>query len=204
MAQQYASPADTGLLTRWARFAVRRRRLVLAGWLAALVLVIVAGAGFGASFDNNFTLPGTESQKAFDLLTERFPQRAGDSATLAFRADGGVTSPEAQAQIESVLQEAAALPSVVAVQSPFAPGGERQISPDDRIAYAEIQYNDQASKVPRGDVEKLLDLTEASSTPAVTVEAGGFVVENVEVEPPGTAEMFGVVAAIFILLVAFG
>jgi len=204
MTQQHSLPADTGLLTRWARFAVRRRRLVLAGWLAALVVVIVAGVGFGASADNNFTLPGTESQAAFDLLQDRFPQRAGDNAVLAFRADGGVTSPEARAEIESVVQEASALPSVAEVHSPFAPGGERQISPDGRIAYAEVQYNDQASKVPKGDVDELINLAEDSGTPAVTVEVGGTVVENIEQEPPGTSEMIGIVAAVFILVVAFG
>jgi RND superfamily putative drug exporter len=204
MAQRGTGTPERGWMARWARFAVRRRRLVLAGWLVGLIVLVVAGVGFGASFSNDFALPGTESQAAFDLLTERFPQRAGDSAVLAFRSDGGVTAPEARTAIEAIVQEASTLPSVLGVQSPFAPGGERQISSDGRIAYAEIQYNDQGNKIPKGDVRQLITLAEDSGTPTLTVEAGGMVVEQVEQEPPGTAELFGLVAAIFILLIAFG
>jgi putative drug exporter of the RND superfamily len=198
------SAASGGVLARWARVAVRRRRLVLAAWLAALALIIGFGVRFGGSFDSSFSIPGTESQAAFDLLTERFPQRAGDSATLVFQADGGVTAPDARPQIESVLAQAAALPGVVEVQSPFGPGGERQIAPDGRIAYAVLQYGEQSNAIPAGHVERLLDLVDESSTPAVTVEAGGQVVQFNEQEPPGTSELIGVVAAVFILLIAFG
>jgi RND superfamily putative drug exporter len=204
MARTVSSPADAGLLGRWARFAVRRRRWVLAGWLAAFAVIILLGIRFGGSYDTSFTLPGTETQVAFNLLKERFPQRAGDTAALVFRADGGVRAPEARAQIEALLQQAAGLPGVMQVQSPFAPGGGRQISPDGRIAFATLQYGEQANAINRGDVAQLFKLVDGASTPAVTVEAGGQVVESVEIEPPGSAELIGVAAAVLILLIAFG
>ena len=196
--------SDEGLLARWARFAVRRRRAVLAAWIAAAALLLIVGIRFGEGFENSFTLPGTESQAAFDLLEERFPARAGESAELVFRAEGGITTPEARAQIESLLQEAATLPGVIGVQSPFAPGGERQIARDGTIAYATLQYDRLAGEVPVGDVEELIDLAEEANTAQLTVEPGGAIVQAVEQEPPGTSELIGVAAAVVILLVAFG
>lgn len=204
MTRNPSSPPDAGVLGRWARFAVRHRRSVLAGWLVAVAVAIGIGVRFGGSFDTTFTLPGTETQLAFDLLQDRFPQRAGDTAELVFAADGGVSSPEARAQIEALLQQASALPGVVQVQSPFAPGGERQISPDGRIAYATLQYGKRTNIIARDDVERLFDLVDNASTPAVTVEAGGIVVQGAEREPSASAELIGLGAAVLILLVAFG
>ena len=168
-----ASDPASGLLARWGRFAVRRRGTVLLGWLAAFVLLVVLGATFRGTFDSSFSIPGTETQTAFDLLKERFPQRAGDTATLVFKAESGVAEPASPARIEAALQESATLPGVVGVQSPFAAGGERQVSPDGRIAYATLQYGGQANAVPKRDVEKLFDLTEDAHGDGLTVEAGG-------------------------------
>jgi RND superfamily putative drug exporter len=194
----------TDPLARWARLAVRRRGTVVLGWLAALVAVVAVGLRFGGNFDARFTVPGTESQRAFDLLQERFPQRAGDGAVLVFRAEDGVAAPAARARIESVLARAERLPGVVGVQSPFAPGGERRISRDGRIAFAEIQYGRRANAIPTDEVTELLRLADAAAGDGVTVEAGGQVVQAKEREPVGASETIGVIAAMFILLVAFG
>src|SRR3712207_6534487 len=131
-------PTDQGLFERWAQFAVRRRGVVLLGWFGALIALIVAAGAFGGGFTNSFELPGTESQQAFDLLKDRFPQQAGDSATLVFKADEGINSPAIRARIEQIRAEAATLPKVVEVGSLDAPGA---ISADGRIARLPVQYS---------------------------------------------------------------
>jgi RND superfamily putative drug exporter len=196
-------PADQGLLAGWARFAVRRRRLVLLSWIGALVVLVVVWQAFGAAFASNFDLPGTESQKAADLLKSRFPQQAGDTARIVFKSDDGVATPATRARIEPVLAQARDLPGVVAVASPYEPGGGG-VSRDGRIAYATVQYAEQAKAIQKSDVEKLIDLADGAKGNGLTVEAGGQVVEFNEGAPPGASEAIGVVAAIFILLVAFG
>ena len=46
-------------------------------------------AATGTGFTDDFATPGTESQRAYDLLSERFPAQAGDTATLVFSVDDG-------------------------------------------------------------------------------------------------------------------
>ncbi len=59
-------------LCRIGRWAFRRRRLVGGLWLGVLVLAVVGAAVAPAGEEEDLSMPGTESQKAFDLLDERF------------------------------------------------------------------------------------------------------------------------------------
>lgn len=113
--------ASPGALAGWARTAVRHRRLVLAAWGVALVVLLVLAVPFGGSFASDFKLPGTESQKALDLLKSRFPAQSGDSARIVFQAKTGINDPQIKARIDSVLSQAKGLGGVVGVQSPFDP-----------------------------------------------------------------------------------
>src|SRR3990172_3289682 len=101
------------LFERWPRFAARHP------WpVAVAALTAVAGLGalfvlFGGRYGESFNLPGTESQRLIDLLEERFPESAGDSATVALRAPAGLEEPQARGRVEALLKELAALPDVV-------------------------------------------------------------------------------------------
>ena len=78
-----------GLLAGLGRAAARRPWRVIAVWIAAAALVVGAGAALGGSLVDEFTIPDSDAQRAVDLLAERFPARAGDSATLVFAVEGG-------------------------------------------------------------------------------------------------------------------
>ena len=192
-----------GWFERWARFAVRRRALVLIVWLIGLVIFGGVSTRYRGSFGGGFDLPGTESQKALNVLKDRFPAQAGDTAQLVFEAPGGVSQPGAQAHIAKVIEEAKALPHVVNVGSPFQPGAGG-VSPDGTIAFTTVNFDKLGNQIPRSDLKQVLDLVNRSSTDQVRVEAGGNVIAQSEQEPPGKSEGIGFIAAIFILLVAFG
>jgi RND superfamily putative drug exporter len=181
---------------------VRHRKRVLGGWLAGLALliaIVTAGAG---EFVDTFTIPGVESQKAIDLLTERFPSQAGDSAQIVVHADAGVDDATVRTRIDAVLAEAAELRGVIAVVSPF--DNPSAISADRTYAYATVQYEKAASEIPLADIEKLTELVDRSGGDGLQVEAGGQIVSMTEQEPPGSSELIGIAMAMVILLVMFG
>jgi RND superfamily putative drug exporter len=74
------------ILYRLGHLAVRRRRVVLALWLALLVVVSTLAMSLGGETSDKLELPGTESQQAFDLLDERFPEQGGSSTRVVVAA----------------------------------------------------------------------------------------------------------------------
>ena len=87
-------------LYRLAHFAFRRRRLVLAVWLVAAIAAIALAQASGGKTNDNFTIPGTESQNAATVLSAKLPAFSGGQSTIVFATTGGtakVTDPAAKA-----------------------------------------------------------------------------------------------------------
>ena len=195
------------MLQRLARFCYQRRRKVLAVWLVALAAVLVVSKAAGGKDATNFSLPGTESQRAFDLLTSKFPARSGDTADIVFASSSpsGVRDPAVRQRMEAAFAAAkAANPHISAVNDPYGPQGARQISSDGHIAYAEIQLDVRSNTLPKGTGPAVRDAVVNKARPGsgLQVEFGGFLFEKQT--PPGGTEAVGLLAAVIILLVAFG
>ena len=187
----------------WPRFACRHPWVVIAG---AVTFVVVCGVLWGTMRGEfgtgSFTLPGTESQQLRDLLTERFPGAAGDTTEIVFRAPAGIANPDVREEIEALLEQAAELPQVLEVASPYEEPG--RISPDGTIARATAQYEVDANEVDDGSIEELFSWREQVTRDDLQVELGGIVATAGEREPPGYSELVGLAAAVVILLIAFG
>ena len=128
------------MLESVARWSYRRRWTMLGIWVAALI-----GSGFlastvGGDYSNDFSLPGAESQEAYDLLLDRFPAFAGDTADIVFQAEDGVTDSEVQSALEGLFADVSELDHVLAVESPYTEEGARQIAPDGQIAFATVRF----------------------------------------------------------------
>jgi len=173
-------------------------------WLVALVGTVTLMNVAGGDYESNFSLPGAESQKAFDLLRDRFPSRSGDTADVVFKADAGVTDPGIRAKIENLFRKVDALPHTRGIISPYTREGARQVSRDGKVAFATVQFDVQAPEVPKPVVERMEDLGKATDGPGLQIEFGGQVIEQAQFQPPGGAEAVGLIAAIFILLLTFG
>src|SRR6478735_5677694 len=106
-------------LARWARYASKHHWRVLGGWLVALILIIGLVSTAGGTFVDSFKIPGAESQRALDLLTDRFPAQAGDSARIVVKADAGVNDPATRTRIDQLVADVSQLPEVVGVTSPY-------------------------------------------------------------------------------------
>ncbi len=175
--------------------------------MLAVTALIFIGLGVlyafaGGSYGDRFTVPGAEAQKLFDLLEQRFPARAGDSATIVIKSDAGFTDAASQAQLQSVIDRLKQLPDVTDVSSPLASTGD--ISADGKIARITVQYDKRATDLPASSNQAILDLRPQLSQPGFQVEAGGAVPQRAERESPGGTELIGIMAAIIILLLAFG
>ena len=87
----------TSFLYRLGLAASRRRWLTLGVWVGAVIAIFAIGAGLGGKLTDDFNLPDSESQRAYDLLAERFPSASGTSAAVVFHATEGQLSAQADA-----------------------------------------------------------------------------------------------------------
>jgi RND superfamily putative drug exporter len=192
------------MLERLARWCYRHRWRTVILWIVALAGSISLMNVAGGDYTSDFSLPGSEAQEAFDLLEERFPARSGDSASIVFEADAGVADPAVRETMEGLFAEASALPHVVMVTSPYGQAGARQVSPDGRISFGDIQFDVGVGEIPLEVIESLLDLGERADGPGLQIEFGGGPISQAQFEPPGGAETVGFLAAVVILLIMFG
>ncbi len=181
-----------------------RRRTVIGLWVAAFVISIGLWATAAGEFVNNFQLPGTESQRTYDLLTERFPEQSGDTASVVFAVeDGGVLDAANQPRIEAVRAEIEKSPEVLAVGDPFAEGAP--VSEDGRITFAQIQFREGAGEVDAAAVKTMAEDTLAlDGEGGVQVALGGDIIHWSTAEQGGAGEIFGLLVAAIVLFLTLG
>lgn len=191
-------------MRRLAAFSHDRRRLVAALWVALIVAAGALAAGAGSGYINNFTLPGTESQRALDLLRSRFPQQAGDTSQIVFHAKRGSLDDQAnQAAVQSVIAKVSKLPDVTAVVSPYK-NAKATVSKDGTVAYASLLFDKQAVDLDKGRVQKVIDVAQAGATSTLQVELGGQAIKQAQQPETGAGELIGVVVAVIVLILVLG
>ena len=195
--------ADNGL-GRLAGWCYDHRRRVLLGWLLAVVAVIGLAQWAGSRLDNNFALASSPSQQAQNLLASRFPSQKGDSADVVLRSPGPLDSPGSAAAIGRLVRSLQPLAHVSGVQSPLGPGGSPQLSADRRIGFVVVQFDAAAADLPASAVWRVIDTARSIARPGLQVAVGGAPVEQVLSAAPGTSEMIGLLAAVVVMLLAFG
>ncbi|GAB3232850.1 MMPL family transporter [Glycomyces halotolerans] len=199
-------------LYRLGRGSYRLRWLVLVAWVLVVGVVGAAAAALQQETNPEFTLPGTESQEAFDLLEERFPEMSADGAgaQIVFAADEGETLADEgnAAIIESMTATMMDSPQVRegGVVGPFATDPEGNpigmISADQTIGVLDVTYTEPTMELDEGTVEYLEEAVEEARDAGLTVEVGGDVLQEFEVG--GTTELIGIAVALLVLIVTFG
>jgi RND superfamily putative drug exporter len=188
------------MLKRIARTSYRRRWRVLAAWVVLLVGLVVASNAAGGVFRNEFSLNGSESSAAFDLLEEQgFADRAGFSGQIVFQADQGVDDPQVQAGMERLFTRVENTVPRVEVVSPYA--AENQISEDGQIAYAEVNFADRPDAEFFDAADEIKAEAEDVEIDGVQIELGGELFADFEMP---ASEAIGILLAIVVLLIAFG
>jgi RND superfamily putative drug exporter len=198
------APKAVGGLGRLAGWSYDHRRRVLIGWLVVLVAVIASSGAIGSAFHNNFTLANSPSHRAQELLSQRFPAQAGDTADVVVQTAGPVDDPANAATITRLVNAVRVLPSVTSVRGPLDPGASRQISADRHTAFAVVQFDKPTLNLRTSQTQRVINVAHGFAHPGFAVALGGNPISEAVHASPGSSEAIGILAAIIIMLIAFG
>ena len=180
-----------------------RHRRVIGLWLSAIIACGAVAAVSGGGFVDSLSLPGTDSQRAVDLLRSKFPEQAGDSSRVVFKANiGTISDVSRRREVQALLAKLRALPSVASVQSPDARRGS--ISRDGTVGFATLAFDKQANDLEKADVDRVVQTARAAASHGLEVNVGGEAIKIAQRPKPSAAEVVGVPVAIVVLLVVLG
>src|SRR4051794_20439778 len=179
-----------------------RRRTVIGLWVGAFILLAGLWATAAGDYVNNFRLPGTESQRAYDLLKDKFPQQSGDTASVVFAVKDGAVL-DHKAQIDKTIATIKKSPEVLAVSDPSAEGAP--VSKDGRITFAQIMFKKAAGDVDAPAVKEMTEQTlKLDGQGGVQVALGGDIIHWSTAEQGGAGEIFGLLVAALVLFLTLG
>ncbi|HSX97149.1 MAG TPA: MMPL family transporter, partial [Streptomyces sp.] len=186
-------------LYKLGRLAFRRRHFVALIWVALLTLAGVGAASAPAAGSSSFSIPGTEAQKAFDLLEQRYPgmSAGGATARVVFEAPEGEKMADAanKAAVEKTVKELGDGSEIVSVSDPFT---TKAVSRDGTVAYASVTYKVRAMELKDSSKEALETAGHKAQDAGLTVEMGGDALQP-EPETAVTGEIIGLALAAVVL-----
>ncbi|MFJ4522938.1 MMPL family transporter [Streptomyces sp. NPDC088810] len=190
-------------LYKLGRLAFRRRHFVALIWVALLTLAGVGAASAPAAGNTSFSIPGTEAQKAFDLLEQRFPGMSADGATarVVFKAPKGEKMTDAvnKATVEKTVKELGSGSEVASVADPYT---GHAVSKNGAIAYASVKYEVSGMELEDSSRDALKEAAQHARDAGLTVEVGG---DALNATPEtGSSEIIGIAVAAVVLVITFG
>ena len=191
-------------LFRIARWSFFRRRLVLAVWLVVVVAAIAIATASGGKTNDEFTIPGTESQQVTDLLKVKLPALSGAQTTVVFAVPAGthITDAGPKAGIEQAVANLGKVPGVVQSADPFQSAGS--ISQNGQVALGNLQWSQQPPDIADSTLDKVKSAVAPAQAAGVQVEYNGSVYPGWRVVPSELPEIVGLIVAFIILVITFG
>jgi RND superfamily putative drug exporter len=192
-------------MRRFATWTTGHRKTVIFGWIAALIVIVGIAGSAGAAYSEEFKLPASDSTEAYELLEDNFPQQSGGTSQIVYKAAEGVESPQVKQKMEGVFKSVEGEPHVTEVASPYTAGGSSGVSKDGKIAYATIQYDVQSNELNKASTRRIIATAQGVAEGSkLDVQLGGQAIQEAEEESGDSSFGIGLLAAIVILLIAFG
>ncbi|WP_280468107.1 MMPL family transporter [Nocardia cyriacigeorgica] len=187
------------LLYRLGVASFRRRGMVVAVWLAVLVGAVVGAGVLSGPTSDSFTVPGTESQRAIDVMTQRFPGVAANGAVarVVLVAPEGARLGDAPEVIDQVRDRLGAGPHVAQVSEL----GADAVAPDGRTGLLEVSYRVGREELAEADRDAVAEALTTAREAGWTAEAGG---DAASAPDEGAGEGIGVLVAAMVLLITLG
>jgi RND superfamily putative drug exporter len=195
----------TGPLYSIGRFCSRHHYPVIAAWLVAAIALIAISSAAGSKTSENLTLPGTGSTKATELLEDNLPEQAYGSNPLVMEAtEGKLTAKKASAAVAETVKNLEALPEVNSAISPLSPAGAKFLSKDQTIGYIPVVLGEGPGEIDEAKAQRILDAANPARAAGLHPAIGSYVGQQLSKPSTETSEAIGLIAAVIILLFAFG
>ena len=193
------------LLYRLGAVCVRRRYLALLVWAFVVAAVAAGVLVFGARTNNDIRLPGTDAQRASDLLSREFPPQQNGQSPIVFHASRGtLTDAASKRAVQASLSDITHTAHVSSVIGPFSRAGKTLMSADGKTAIAQVLLDANGGQVTRELASKILAAAGPARRAGIQVEAGGVLGVRLSETKSRRSELIGIVAAIIILAFTFG
>jgi RND superfamily putative drug exporter len=191
-------------MPRLARWCFAHRRIVVAGWILLLVAAVFIQSSTGSNYSASNQLSGTQSATAQSLLQRAAPSVSGDTERIVIATKTGtVRQPAVRSSVQAMLANVARLPNVGSVSSPYTPAGATQISRSGSVAFATVTFTKDQHAISTAEATNFVNAARAPNSRAVQVDVLGDVAAATN-PSSSSGTMFGVIAALLVLLFVFG
>jgi RND superfamily putative drug exporter len=195
----------TGPLYAIGRFCSRHHYPVIAVWVLAAIALLAIGHTSGSKTSENLTLPGTGSTTATELLEDNLPEQAYGSNPLVLEAPNGKLTDSKYAQpVAETVKRLEALKDVNSAVSPLSPQGAAFLSKDQTVGYIPVVLSIGPGEIDEAQAERILDSATPAEAAGLHAAVGSYVGQQLSKPATETSEAIGLVAAVIILLFAFG
>ncbi|MEV0384266.1 MMPL family transporter [Nonomuraea sp. NPDC050643] len=194
----------TRLLGRLGGWCARHGWIVLIGWMIAAAALMGGSLAFPSPTSNDASIPGTDAQRAHDLMKTGFGSGYATGGTiqlLLYSADGPLIDDKPKKAVEQAMDRLRTMPYVTQVETPYRRGG---IASNLQIGLITIRLEGH-------DSNKVAEITQALSKAADPARAAGLEVVPADSSTPadkeiktGPSEIIGVICALLVLVFAFG
>ncbi|HEV7709889.1 MAG TPA: MMPL family transporter [Asanoa sp.] len=189
-------------LARLGRWCARRHWIVIAAWVVLLVGLVVGNNRWGGDYVNDYTVPGSQSEKGTNVIASEFPGQTTFVGQLVFQAPAGSTVQAQQAAVDQSVANTATLPHVVSATSPFA-SNPPTVSPDGTIAYGNVDYDISTDALGDEYLDQLDNAVAPARAAGLTVEYGAATGQIGKGTNDAASEIVGIVVAFVLLFLIF-
>ncbi len=189
------------MLRQLATFAVRRKKTMVLGiWLPLVIIISFVSSSLGDGFRTEMELPNSDARDAQEMISKVSPSDGGESSQIVIKTTSTIDDEATKSAFSAALAEVAKIPRI-RVLSPY--DVPTQVNPARNIAFAQVTTPEDMSleemEVVAGEIK---DITASlRATDGIGVEYGGQLFRVFEMPE---SEALGLLAAIIILVLAFG
>ncbi len=188
------------------RKCIRWRYAVLVAWVVIVAALVVFAKHVGSETNDNLTLPGSGSQQATDLLTQRFPAQANGSNPVVMKTPAGtkLSDKKYADAVDATVKSLKTDNLVSSAVSPLTQAGQNHLSKDGRIGYIALVLRASPSALTVDEAHDIIDLEAPAKNAGMQVATGGYLGQKVSKASTHGSEAIGITAAVIILLFTFG